>query len=1040
VEPSLFAFIWRYSKRQQLGLLLLTVLTFPFLYATLELPKRIVNDAIGSPTEMVELWGRWLSSEDYLLLLCFAFLGAVVASGIMKMRLNTVKGIMSERLLRRLRYQMIARMMRFPSGYFRTTSQGEMVSMITSESEPMGGLMGDAVAQPVFQAGQMLTIVSFLFVQSVWFGLASVALIPLQAWLIPMMQRQINLLNKDRIAEVRALAAEIGETAAGLSDLRNNGGWRYRLAQVSARLGRLFEIRRRIFAKKFFMKFLNNLIGHLTPFFFYSVGGVLAIRGEITVGALVAALAAYKDLSGPWKELLTYYNQVQDMSLRWQVMAEKFAPPGMIDERLFEGEPPELPHLRGAIELRDVTVKDAEGKPILDGLTLTIPAGAQVAIQSTSASERQALAQVLTREVLPARGEVVIAGRPLQELHQGVIAARIGYAFSAPYLFDGSLGDNVLMPLRSRPRASDLELDAPERAESLRAGNSPDALHADWVNPDLAGLGSEQDLRDWWFQLVEAMGVDGQLFHRTLHARLHDRHRALEAQITALRPRIEARLVEQGLRDVVYRFLPDRYNPALPLAENMMFAFAVEPVPSALFTDPDGPFQRVLRAEGLEEETRSISLELLDTLQRTFGRGETGHPLFQRLGLDEDLYLRIAQAADRHGAGHIPSREDRALLCTLPFLLTEEQIGPGLPRAFKNRILQLRARRGDLLLSDCAGVFRRLRADEYARKLTVLENALFGRVATHAGAKGQAVEDVVADVMADHDLKARLALTIYDLPTGLGGALLAPVFRERAAFTRAAIKRPDVLILERVLASHDADSRLKTRKRLQTLLPKTTMIHIENHFENPDRYDLFLELKDGRLDGCMQGPLDAVASGTGSGAGPQWNAAENAGDDFDRKLAVVSDVELFRPLDARHRRLLAFSASWVRVPTGAAVFRAGEAGDAVYLCLSGQAELRFPGEQGHLNMVGPGRLIGDLAVIVDEPRRLDLIAAEDCVFLRIGAEEYRTVIESDISVALQLLQMVSGHLSGAAVALQEARAVQTGSLGRADPDPDPPGS
>ncbi|MCG7625764.1 ABC transporter transmembrane domain-containing protein [Epibacterium sp. Ofav1-8] len=1008
MEPSLFAFIWRYSKRQQLGLLVLTLLSFPFLYATLELPKRIVNDAIGAPSDWIMLWGWRLSSESYLLVLCFTFLAAVLASGLMKMRLNTLKGILSERLLRRLRYQMIARMMRFPSGHFRTTSQGEMVSLITSESEPMGGLMGDAVAQPVFQAGQMLTIVAFLFVQSVWFGLASVALIPLQAWLIPMLQRQINLLNKDRIVELRALSAEIGETAAGLSDLRSNGGWRYRLAQVSNRLGRLFEIRRRIFMKKFFMKFLNNLIGHLTPFFFYSVGGLLAIRGEITVGALVAALAAYKDLSAPWKELLTYYNQVQDMSLRWQVMREKFAPPGMLDAALFEGEPRSLPHLRGAIELRDVTVRDGEGKPILDGLSLTIPAGAQVAIRSTSAAERQALAQLLTREVLPARGEVIVAGRPLAELHQGVIASRIGYAFSGPYLFDGSLGDNVLMPLRNRPRATAPELQLLSRAEAVRAGNSADPLHADWVNPDLAGLGSEDGLRDWWFQLVEAMGIDGQLFHRTLHARLMDHHRALEAQITALRPRIAARLAAQGLGDVVYRFLPERYNPTLSLAENMMFAFPVQPVPTELFTDPDGPFQRVLRAEGLEVETRDISLALIDTLQRTFGKGDTSHPLFRRLGLDEDLYARITRAADHHTGGGTLGRADNALLCTLPFLLTEEQIGAGLPRAYKDRILEIRARRGDLLLSDCAGVYRRLRSEEYARKLTVLENALFGRVSIHAGARAQAVEDVVAEVMADHDLKARLALMIYDLPTGLGGALLEPVFRERAAFTRAAIKRPDILILDHVLASHDADNRLKTRTRLQALLPKTTMIHLEDHFENPSRYDMYLELTDGRLDGQ-------------EGVAAPWPETAEQGGDFDRKLAVIGDVDLFARLDPRNQRLLAFSAAWVQVPTGTAVFRAGAEGDAVYLCLSGRAALQFPEDGSQLDEIGPGRLIGDLAVITGEPRQLDLLAVEDCVFLRIGAEEYCTVIESDVSVAVQLLKTVSGHLSSAAVALQAAR-------------------
>ena len=170
--------------------------------------------------------------------------------------------------------------------------------------------------------------------------------------LIPMIQRQINLLNKDRIQQIRRLSSEIGESAAGISDLRTNGGWRFRLAQITDRLGQLFDIRFQIYQKKFFMKFLNNMITHLTPFFFYSVGGFLAIRGEITVGALVAALAAYKDLSSPWKELLTYYNQVQDMSLRWQIVTERFAPDGMIDESLFVGEPDSIPHLDGAIELK----------------------------------------------------------------------------------------------------------------------------------------------------------------------------------------------------------------------------------------------------------------------------------------------------------------------------------------------------------------------------------------------------------------------------------------------------------------------------------------------------------------------------------------------------------------------------------------------------------------------------------------------------------------------------------------------------------------
>ena len=93
MEPTLFAFIWKHSKKQQLVLLFLTVLSFPFLYASLELPKQIINDAIGAPGDTVMIWGFTVTQVQYLLVLCFAFLATVIASGLMKMRINTMKGI-----------------------------------------------------------------------------------------------------------------------------------------------------------------------------------------------------------------------------------------------------------------------------------------------------------------------------------------------------------------------------------------------------------------------------------------------------------------------------------------------------------------------------------------------------------------------------------------------------------------------------------------------------------------------------------------------------------------------------------------------------------------------------------------------------------------------------------------------------------------------------------------------------------------------------------------------------------------------------------
>ncbi|MBO9412418.1 MULTISPECIES: ABC transporter transmembrane domain-containing protein [unclassified Ruegeria] len=1011
MEPTLFSFIWKYSKKQQLFLLVLTVLSFPFLYASLELPKQIINDAIGAPTDTVTVFGITVTQVQYLLILCVAFLATVIASGLMKMRINTMKGVLAERMLRRLRFTLIHRTMRFPKSYFATTSQGELVSMITSEAEPMGGLMGDAIAQPVFQFGQMMTIVTFLFMQSVWFGLASIALIPLQAWLIPKLQRQINLLNKDRIQQVRQLSSEIGESAAGISDLRANGGWRYRLAQFSYRLGTLFEIRFKIYNKKFFMKFLNNLITQMTPFLFYSVGGYLAITGEVTVGALVAALGAYKDLSGPWKDLLTYYNQVQDMSLRWEIVTERFAPDNMIPEELFVGEPETIPRLTGDIELHNVTVRDDDGKTILEDIDLTIPSGARVAIKSSSAAERSALAQVLTRELLPVQGDVKIAGHNLASLHQAVIAARIGYAYSRPYLFDGTLGDNLLMPLRTRPQQPDDEPKTQKRwqIEAERSGNPTDSLSAEWIDPGLAGLENADQIRDWWFELVEAMGIDEFMFRRTLRTQFDPaQHPALARDVVALRESVAQRLREKNLDRYVYRFDPDRFNPAVPLGGNLLYAAPSRDISPDILAG-DGRFLEMLRAHDLDDEAMAIARAVLHTLNQTFGRDGTDHPLFLRLGMTKDMYYRLLDIEDRRkakGDDAINERE-RALLLTVPFLLTAEQIGPDFPDEYKEKILSIRSGQAERLRASMNGMFIPVAPDTYIDRMTVMENALFGRISLTAGAHADDIEDVVAEAMNEAGLRRRAAAIIYDLPSGLGGNNLPTVFQERAAFSRAGIKRPDVLILDTALASHDSESRLRTRLKLRELLPDSIMIFMENRFDHPEAYDLFVEIKDGRIDGVSKARVEDEPDATA---------------DLSRKLKIISSTELFSGVDGRNQRLLAFSAQWYDATAGQVIFSRGQAPDAAYLCISGQARLEWPEEGGEarpISDVEPGRLIGDLSVITGDPRQLDLVAVSDCSFLRIGAEELRAVVDSDAKVATQLLQTVAGYLTSLAVRVNE---------------------
>ncbi|MGD9861849.1 MAG: ABC transporter transmembrane domain-containing protein [Pseudodonghicola sp.] len=971
------------------------------LYLTLELPKRIINDAIGSQSSTITYYGYSFDQVTFLAILCLAFLLSVLAHGLLKMRINTMKGILSERMLRRFRYLLIGRILRFPQPYFERVSQGELVSMITAESEPMGGLMGDAISQPVLQAGQMITILGFLFLQSFWFGLAAVALIPLQAWLIPKLQRQINQLNKKRIQEVRVLAAAIGESAAGASALRVNGGWRYRMATITEQLGRLFDIRFDIYQKKFFMKFLNNFIGQLTPFFFFSIGGYLVLQGAVSLGALVAALAAYKDLSSPWKELLTYYNQTQDMSLRWEVITERFAPAGMVDERLFEGEPESVPHLNGDIVLDGVTVRDADGVLVLEDLNARLGGGSVIGIAAPSEEDRRAMAELLTRELLPSGGHVRIGDLDLSGLHQAVIAARIGYAAARPVMFQGSFGDNVMMPMRLRPLSGGRDSD--HHAEALRAGNSADPYDADWLDPSVAGFDSPQALRAWWLQLIRGMGSGPAMFERGLDQRFDEAdHRELAARLVELRPQVQQAVRDAGLRGHVFFCKPDLYNPALPVGENLLFATPRRPVtPEAL--PGQAIFMAQMRRLGLDETLVELTRDVIDMLRQIFGLDGTDHPLFRKLGIDSKTYETAVELVEktRGGGAAALSDEEMALFLTVPFRISAEQIGPAFSDDLKARILELRAGHAHELLESLGDLFAPLDMAAFAPGFTVLENALFGKISDAAGSKGDELRKLIAGVLAENGAQDLVIELIYDVPIALGGQNLPAIFAEPLSFCRATIKRPDILILDQALSGGDAGTQAALLRNLRALLPGTTVICLAERFEDDSLFDSFLELRQGRI--------------VSEGAGGEAEQDSGASADLARKLRALEQTPLFSELNRKQLRLLAFGARWYHAPAGEVVFLKGDQPkDGAYMVIEGEAGLYLPQEGAAdrlISRVGPGTLVGELGLIRKVPRALSMVAETELTCLRIGEEEFLAVVENDAATAFKLLQVVAGYVA-----------------------------
>jgi putative ABC transport system ATP-binding protein len=858
LEPSIYRFILRYSLREQIYLVAVTLLSFPFLYYSLELPKVIINQAIAGKQFPVEILGYSFEQIPYLVLLCTVFLGFVVINGAFKYHLNVRKGRVGERMLRRLRYALFERVLRFPRHHSDRTATGQIIAMLTAELEPVGGFIGDSLALPVMQAGTLLTIFVFMFVQNPLLGAAAIALYPIQAYVIPKLQRRIRELGRQRVRKVRTLSDRIGESIAAQVEIRTNSGAPHQLADISRRLGEIYDIRFEIYNRKFFVKFLNNFLNQLTPFFFFLIGGYFVIMGELSFGALVAVLAAYKDLSSPWKELLDFYQQKEDSRIKYDQIVEQFQPAGLTDAELMLREPGEIPRLQGELAVSNLSLAEDDRSRVIDAVTFSMHLDEHVAVIGPSGSGKNELALLLARLVRPTSGRITVAGRELSEMPLAVVGQRIGYVGATPYLFTGTLRDNLLLALRHRPvrPAEYSEAEARRRSrqelEARRSGNIDLDPHADWIDYGIAGVEDGGELTARIVELLTRLDFETDVYNFGLRSRFDaGADPELTERLLEARGALRDRLAADGITNLVETYDPERYNANASVAENLLFGTPIGPVFEFDALAGNTYVRGVLDRVGLIEDLVEAGRQVAATMTEMFAGLPPDHEFFDQFSFisAEELpeYAAILGAADASGIAGLHGNQREKLLA-LPFrLIAARHRLDVLDEAMQQRLLEARHVFRRDLPDDGKGEIEFFEPDRYNVSASLQDNILFGKIAYGEADAPVRVPALISELLNAMSLRATVVDIGLNCEVGTGGSRLSLAQRQRTAIARALLKRPDLLILNEATTALDGHAQAKVSDGIRQDMAGRGLIWVLHRASLARDFDRVLVMSGGKL-------------------------------------------------------------------------------------------------------------------------------------------------------------------------------------------------
>ncbi|HEX6442341.1 MAG TPA: ABC transporter ATP-binding protein/permease [Stellaceae bacterium] len=860
LESTIYRFVLKYSLPQQIALLLLTFASFPFLYYSLNLPKTIINHAIREDAKFPQIFLTIeLDRIPYLMVLCGVFLLLVFINGAFKYYINTFKGQLGERMLRRFRYQLYQRLLRFPLGYYQKMSSAQIIPMITAECESLGGFIGDAFVTPAFQGGTLLTIIFFMFMQDAVLGAAAIALYPFQGYVIPKLQRKVNQLGKQRVRTVREVADRVHESTAGIVEIQANDTVKLYLTDFAHILGRIYDIRFEIYRRKFFVKFLNNFIAQLTPFFFYSIGGYLVIRGNLSFGALVAVLAAYKDLASPWKELLDFYQQKEDSRIKYEQIVEQFEPAGLTDARLLLAEPETLPRLTGELVVANLSLAEDDRSRIVDAVTFTLPLDEHVGVIGQSGGGKNELALLLARLLQPTGGNITVGGMELSEMPVAVVGRRIGYVGATPYLFSGSLRENLLLGLRHRPvRAAEYEDDAIARRrarqlfEARRSGNIEFDLHADWTDYAAAGVADAEGLSRRVDEVLERLDFEEDVYAFGLRWRIDPAERPeLADRLIEARRALTRRLAEEDIIKLVETYDPERYNTNATVAENLLFGTPIGPAfdfdALADNTYVLGVLDKLELTDDLVEAGRQVAA----TMTEMFAGLPPGHEFFEQFSFinahELPEFAAILAQIDRGGSKALPA-EDRRKLLSLPFKLVAARHRLGvLDDRMQQRLLEARRVFRRDLPAEMHDQIEFFDPARYNAAASLQDNILFGKVAYGEAEAPTRIPGVLREVLQAMSLRPAVIDVGLDYHVGTGGSRLSAGQRERAAIARALLKRPDLLILNEATAALDGAAQGKVLEGVREEMAGRGLIWVLHRASLARNFDRVLVMSAAKL-------------------------------------------------------------------------------------------------------------------------------------------------------------------------------------------------
>jgi ATP-binding cassette, subfamily B, bacterial len=369
-------------------------------------------------------------------------------------------GWVGQRALQDLRIQLFAHLQTLSVNFYSRRQAGAIISRLTNDVEALDQLVSDGVVTLFASTLTLVGTAAILFWLDAELALLTLLIFPIlgiASFVFRIISADAYRLTREKLA---AITAYLQETLSGIRVVRS-------FAQETRHKDRFAALNDENRVANMTTVYLNaayfpgvELLSALATAGILLYGGTQALQGDVTVGVLVAFVAALNNFFDPIQQLSQLYTTYQAGMAALDKIFE------MLDEEPDLADRPDaiqLDRLRGEIEFDDVVFRygGEESGEAMCHINVHIPPGQTVALVGATGAGKSTFAKLVARFYDPTSGRILVDGHDLRDVSASSLRSQMGIVPQEAFLFSGTIGENIAF---GRLDASREEVEAASRA------------------------------------------------------------------------------------------------------------------------------------------------------------------------------------------------------------------------------------------------------------------------------------------------------------------------------------------------------------------------------------------------------------------------------------------------------------------------------------------------------------------------------------------------------------------------------------------------